>query len=130
MDWGEVHKEAEALEHAISDRVLALIDEILGYPAADPHGDPIPSLRSPRFERGSAVTLANCDIKASVKVERILDKSPEFLEFAQRTGLKPGARIRVLHRDRPGGVVRCELREGQATLGFPEAGKIEVEAGR
>jgi DtxR family Mn-dependent transcriptional regulator len=130
MDWGEVHEEAEALEHAISERVLARIDDILGYPVADPHGDPIPSVRSPRFERGGAVTLVNCDAKASVKVERILDQSPEFLEFAQRVGLKPGARVRVLHRDRAGGVVRCELREGQASLGFPEAAKIQVEPAR
>ena len=43
MDWKEVHEEAEALEHAISDRVLLRIDAILGHPETDPHGDPIPS---------------------------------------------------------------------------------------
>jgi DtxR family Mn-dependent transcriptional regulator len=127
-DWKEVHLEAEALEHAISDRVLLRIDAILGHPSTDPHGDPIPGRKSTLLERGKGVTLASCDVLKPLRVERILDQSPEFLEFIQRTGLKPGARLRVLERDRAGGVVRCELSEGSATLGLPEASKIEVRA--
>jgi DtxR family Mn-dependent transcriptional regulator len=128
MDWKEVHEEAEALEHAISDRVLLRIDAILGHPATDPHGDPIPSRKSPLLDRGKGVTLATCDTQRQLRVERILDQSPPFLEFIQKTGLKPGARVRVKERDPAGGVVRCELREGEATLGLPEAAKIEVGA--
>jgi DtxR family transcriptional regulator, Mn-dependent transcriptional regulator len=128
MDWKEVHEEAEALEHAISDRVLLRIDAILGHPAADPHGDPIPSRKSPLLDRGKGVTLATCELQRQLRVERILDQSPPFLEFIQRTGLKPGARVRVRERDAASGVVRCELREGDTTLGLPEAAKIEVRA--
>jgi len=94
MDWKEVHQEAEALEHAISDRVLLRIDAILGHPEADPHGDPIPSEKSPQFDHGKGLTLATCEIQAQLRVERILDQSPDFLEFIQRTGLKPGAQGR------------------------------------
>ncbi len=43
FDWTEVHDEAERLEHAVSERVIERIDEMLGRPAVDPHGDPIPS---------------------------------------------------------------------------------------
>ena len=43
MDWSEVHPEAEGLEHAISDRLIERMDEMLGHPVVDPHGDPIPS---------------------------------------------------------------------------------------
>jgi DtxR family transcriptional regulator, Mn-dependent transcriptional regulator len=128
MDWKEVHEEAEALEHAISDRVLLRIDAILGHPATDPHGDPIPSRKSPLLDRGKGVTLATCETHRQFRVERILDQSPPFLEFIQRTGLKPGARVRVRERDSASGIVRCELREGEATLGLPEAAKIEVGA--
>src|ERR1035438_629431 len=126
MDWKEVHEEAEALEHAISDRVLLRIDAILGHPVSDPHGDPIPSRRSHLLERGKGVTLATCESQKPLRVERILDQSPVFLEFIQRTGLKPGARVRVRERDHTSGIVRCELKEGEATLGLPEAAKIEV----
>jgi DtxR family Mn-dependent transcriptional regulator len=128
MDWKEVHEEAEALEHAISDRVLLKIDDILGHPAADPHGDPIPSRKSPALDRGKGVTLATCEALRPFRVERILDQTPPFLEYIQRTGLKPGARVRVKERDLASGVVRCELRESEATLGLPEAAKVEVRA--
>ncbi len=47
MSWDEVHEEAEHLEHAVSDRLVDRIDAFLGYPAADPHGDPIPAPTSP-----------------------------------------------------------------------------------
>jgi len=63
-----------------------------------------------------------------MRVERILDQSAVFLEFIQRTGLMPGVRVRVRERDPASGVVRCELKEGEATLGLPEAAKIEVRA--
>ena len=128
MDWKEVHEEAEALEHAISDRVLLRIDAILGHPVADPHGDPIPSPKSHLLERGRGVTLATCEAQRPMRVERILDQSAVFLEFIQRTGLMPGVRVRVRERDPASGVVRCELKEGEATLGLPEAAKIEVRA--
>ena len=129
MDWKEVHEEAEALEHAISDRVLRRIDALLGHPATDPHGDPIPSRKSPQLDRGQGVTLATCELQRPLRVERILDQSPRFLEFIQRTGLKPGARVRVRERDGASGVVRCDLKAGEASLGLPEAAKIAVQAG-
>ncbi len=43
MDWSDVHSEAEQLEHAVSEDVLDRLDALLGHPATDPHGDPIPS---------------------------------------------------------------------------------------
>jgi DtxR family Mn-dependent transcriptional regulator len=129
MDWKEVHDEAEALEHAISDRVLLRIDAILGHPTSDPHGDPIPGPKAPALDRGRGATLASCEVQRPLRVERILDQSPPFLEFIQRTGLKPGARVRVREREHTSGIVRCELKEGEATLGLPEAAKIEVRPG-
>ena len=43
MRWDEVHDEAEQLEHVVSDRLIERIDEMLGNPRVDPHGDRIPS---------------------------------------------------------------------------------------
>ncbi len=128
MDWKEVHQEAEALEHAISDRVLERIDALLQHPATDPHGDPIPAGKSPRLGRGPGATLATCELRRPLRVERILDQSGPFLEFISRTGLKPGARVSVRERDPACGVVRCEVKAGEAALGLPEAAKIAVGA--
>lgn len=127
MDWAEVDREAESLEHSISERVLSRIDDYLGHPAVDPHGDLIPRLNSPQFERGSGQTLATCPIGKALRVERILDQSPGFLTFIQDNGLKPGARVRVRKRDAMGGVVECELADRICVLGLTEAGKVEVK---
>ena len=43
MSWAEVHDEAEQLEHVVSERLIERIDEMLGRPTHDPHGDPIPN---------------------------------------------------------------------------------------
>src|SRR3954469_20686958 len=43
VPWDRVHREAEVLEHVLSDELEASIDAALGYPDTDPHGDPIPS---------------------------------------------------------------------------------------
>ena len=48
--WDEVHDEAEVLEHAVSDLMMARIDAKLGYPQRDPHGDPIPGLDEDHVE--------------------------------------------------------------------------------
>ena len=127
MDGTAVHREAEALEHAISDEVLERIDAMLGYPATDPHGDPIPDRKGKLGRSGEKATLATCLPLKPLRVVRIKDQTPEFLEFIQKIGLKPGTDLRVVERDKTSGVVHCNLKPDQDTvLGFPEAGKIEV----
>jgi DtxR family Mn-dependent transcriptional regulator len=129
MDWSEVHDEAEALEHAVSDRVLERIDEFLGRPAADPHGDPIPDAEGRIADTARQVTMEGCAVNKILRVTRILDQTPDFLAYVQQSGLKPGARIKVLCREVASGVVRCEIKSGQElTLGLPAAAKIVVGA--
>lgn len=128
MDWSEVHEEAEALEHAVSDRVLERIDQMLGRPTSDPHGDPIPDPEGNFAEASAQASLENCAVDELMRVSRILDQSQEFLAYVQATGLKPGSQVRVLHRETASGVLRCGLEPGdEVTLGLPAAAKIIVE---
>ena len=129
MDWSEVHDEAEALEHAVSNRVLERIDEFLGHPTADPHGDPIPNQEGVIADTATKVTMQGCAINKSLRVTRILDQSPDFLAYVQDTGLKPGTRVKVLRREEASGVVRCETKIGhEIALGLTAAAKIVVGA--
>lgn len=129
MDWSEVHEEAEALEHAVSERVLERIDEFLGRPSTDPHGDPIPDAEGRIADTARQVTMEGCAVNKALRVTRILDQTPDFLAYVQESGLKPGARIKVLRREPASGVVRCETKIGQElTLGLPAAAKIVVGA--
>src|SRR5438105_6985374 len=59
LDWSEVHDEADELEHAISDKVLERIDQYLGRPSVDPHGDPIPSAKG-KVPDSRLESLASC----------------------------------------------------------------------
>src|SRR5438270_4509566 len=89
MRWDEVHDEAEQLEHVVSDRLIERIDDMLGRPTHDPHGDPIPSPEGALTAR-SLDTLLTCPVHLPLKVTRITDQDPAFLRFVEGNDLKPG----------------------------------------
>jgi DtxR family Mn-dependent transcriptional regulator len=130
MSWTEVHDEAEHLEHAVSDRLIDRIDEMLGRPSVDPHGDPIPgpegTVSHPQYD-----TLLTCPLHAPVTVRRVSDQDSEFLRFAERHNLKPGQEVRVEDRDAAADSVR--LRGGsdrEFTIGARAASKVLVQVAR
>jgi DtxR family Mn-dependent transcriptional regulator len=127
MDWSEVHPEAERLEHAVSDRLIERMDEMLGHPAVDPHGDPIPDAHG-RVEEPVLPSLAVCPLGALVQVARVGDQSREFLLLVERRRLKPGSRLAVESRDEAADTVDLRLESGERlSLGYRAASKILVE---
>src|SRR5687768_972206 len=78
MSWAEVHEEAEQLEHAVSDRLIDRIDEMLGRPAVDPHGDPIPGPEGTVHHRAYQ-DLLTCPVQTPVVVTRVTDQDSDFL---------------------------------------------------
>ena len=128
LDWSEVHNEAEQLEHAVSDRLIERMDEMLGSPTVDPHGDPIPT------PGGDIVaidqqSLIVCPLLRPLQVARVQDQSADFLQLAQRSGLRPGQPLQVLARDEAADMVELELQGGERlSLGFRAASKIMVTA--
>ena len=112
MSWAEVHDEAEQLEHVVSDRLIERIDEMLGHPTHDPHGDPIPNPEGAIADR-HLDSLLTCPIGTPLRVSRIADQDPAFLRFIERNALQArrarGSRGRAtaadsvrLRRGRPG----------------------------
>jgi DtxR family transcriptional regulator, Mn-dependent transcriptional regulator len=129
LDWSEVHVEAEELEHAISDKVLERIDALLNHPSVDPHGDPIPSAGGRITSKSTAQrSLMDCELNRAVRVARVIDQQPEFLQFVDRCGLTPGTPVTVESRDPIASAVtvRAENRTS-VTLGTSAAQKILVE---
>ncbi|MDD2763869.1 MAG: metal-dependent transcriptional regulator [Opitutaceae bacterium] len=130
MDWASVHTEAERLEHAISDAVLDRLDALLGHPATDPHGDPIPSARG-RLNTQVYATLATCATAAPLRVVRVTDQSGEFLRFAEQNGLAPGTPVRVIDRNLAAGLVTLKRPDGQTVaLSLAASGCILVTPGK
>lgn len=130
LDWSVVHEEADTLEHAISEQVLERIDAVLGHPEVDPHGDPIPTHKG-HVPEPSGTGLDECPIGEPVHVARVIDQTPEFLRFADRHGLTPGATLTVLERESAAGALRVRGSDGGVVaLGLPAARKILVVPAR
>lgn len=127
MDWASVHSEAEQLEHAISDDVLDRLDALLGHPASDPHGDPIPSAQG-KISSQIFATLATCAVARSLRVVRVTEQTADFLQFAEKNGLLPGSVVRVTDRNLAAGLVSLKNSHNRTSaLGLAAAGKILVE---
>ncbi|MES2793096.1 MAG: metal-dependent transcriptional regulator [Planctomycetota bacterium] len=125
LSWDEIHAEAEHLEHAVSERLIDRIDQHLGYPDRDPHGDPIPnadgSLRSAPGE-----PLAGCAARTVVVLERVLDQTPEFLRYLRDGGLVPGCTATVVQNLPSAGIVTLQAGDHQVSLSRDAAYKLLV----
>ena len=127
LDWTEIHEDAEALEHAVSDRVLQRIDDLCGNPKYDPHGDPIPTATG-EYRPRPLQNLLECPMDAKLRVARILNQAPAFLQYAHDKGLVPGSSVRVLERNPVADAVTLDVvGKGNLTLGGKVASCIKVE---
>ena len=128
MSWAEVHEEAEHLEHAASDRLIDRIDDMLGRPRVDPHGDPIPdpdgTVSTPQYQ-----TLLTCPIETTLELARVTDQDADFLRFLESNGLVPGQLIRVEARDTIADHVLIRGKnERQISIGMRAAAKLLVSS--
>lgn len=127
LDWSLVHEEAEHLEHVISDRVLDKIDDLLGHPSVDPHGDPIPTARG-KVSDSPQTALADAPVNQRLRIARVLDQETAFLQFLDRTNLRLGAVVVVEARESQADALRLRTGQGDSvTLGTSAARKILVE---
>ena len=130
MSWAEVHDEAEQLEHVVSERLIERIDEMLGRPTHDPHGDPIPNPDGAITPR-ELDTLLTCPVRTPLKVTRIADQDPAFLRFIEHHDLKPGQPVEVETRDEAADSVLVRGKDHKTmTIGARAAMKLLVEVDR
>jgi DtxR family Mn-dependent transcriptional regulator len=124
--WDEVHDEAELLEHVVTDRLIERIDQMLGRPETDPHGDPIPNAEG-LVKPQDAQTLLSCPLETTVTVTRVIDQDKEFLRFIEQHHLKPGETIEVEARDAAADSVRVRKDDQRITIGTRAASKLLVQ---
>ena len=130
LQWDEVHDEAELLEHVVSERLIDRMDEMLGRPEVDPHGDPIPNAEGV-VKPQQAESLLTCPLHTPVTVTRIVDQDKTFLRFIEGHHLKPGSAIEVEYRDPAADSVRVRGQNDQAiTIGMRAASKLLVQVAR
>jgi len=127
MSWAEVHDEAEQLEHAVSEQLIERIDDMLGRPAVDPHGDPIPTAEG-RLPKIDHPDLLSAPEGVPLVVSRVTDQDPEFLRFAEQRGLMPGDEVVVEGRETAADSIRLQTGAGEkTTIGARAASKVLVQ---
>ena len=125
--WDQVHAEAEVLEHAASDKLIAAMDRALGSPKMDPHGDPIPT-EDGHLPKVSTLPLAKAPINTLATVARIKDSNAELLRFLESVGIVPGCVLSPLEHIPEAGIMRLKVNGQEVTLGKPAVAAIWVTA--
>ena len=125
--WDKVHQEAEHLEHHISEEFEDKLDEMLGYPTHDPHGDPIPT-REGKIARISSHPLSKVEVGTSVVIQRVSDDNPDMLNYLEKMDLLPGATLKVVEKKPFDGPIKVRIRDVEHLLGYRIANRIFVDA--
>jgi DtxR family Mn-dependent transcriptional regulator len=103
------------------------MDEMLGRPETDPHGDPIPDAEGV-IKKQQTQTLLTCPIGTPVLVTRVVDQDRQFLRFIEQNDMKPGESIEVEARDEASDSVRVRGKDDRRiTIGTRAASKLLVQ---
>jgi DtxR family transcriptional regulator, Mn-dependent transcriptional regulator len=95
FEWNKVHEIAEELEHVSSRELIAKLDEFLGTPRTDPHGDPIPDIHG-RVPVIKQINLYDVPLKKNATVSSVSNQSSEMLEMLSHYQISIGTSIKVL----------------------------------
>jgi len=125
--WDQVHDEADRLEHVISEELEAKMDEALGYPERDPHGDPIPTREGEiNGERLSSLWETPAGTE-EFRVVRVSDRNPSVLRYLAEIGIYPRIKIKVLNRAPFNGPISIAVGDQTRDIGEELALQIYVE---
>ncbi len=124
----EVHAEAERLEHHVSEELESRMEQVLGFPQFDPHGDPIPD-RDGLLPLIADQALESMSVGDEGRVSRVSDRDPERLRYLFGLGVKPGSHIRVVECLPFDGPVRVDVDDTELMLPHSVAQLVRVETG-
>lgn len=115
FSWDEVHEIAEQLEHIHSPMLIDRLDDFLGFPTVDPHGDPIPNAEG-KFVQVSQIALSEATIGIEGKVLGLQEDSSAFLKYLDKLGIEIGTRLKIKDRISFDQSVELELKKGKTLL--------------
>lgn len=129
LTWDEVHNDAEILEHAVSDRLIERIHEVLGFPQFDPHGSPIPG-KDGSLPPSRGVRLDEMQVGDRGKIVEVYDRDPEFLRYLTSLRLKIGTAIRIRDRAPFNGPITLSVGDRTVAIGHEAGARIRVAVER
>ena len=98
FSWDEVHEIAEELEHIKSEKLINSLDEFLGFPSFDPHGDPIPNARG-ELVKIDKLLLSEALLNKEYVCVGVKNSSVEFLQYLDKQNISLGSTIKVISRE-------------------------------
>ncbi|MBO9658250.1 MAG: metal-dependent transcriptional regulator [Chitinophagaceae bacterium] len=114
FSWDEVHAVAEDLEHVSSKKLIDKLDEFLGFPRYDPHGDPIPDANG-KIEAGKQVCLSDLPVNITAIVCYVSDQSSAMLELLSHKKIGIGTKLEVKKKFSFDQSLEIKLRQQSAT---------------
>jgi len=125
VDWSEVHESACKLEHALSGKVLALLEKRLGHPKFCPHGNPIPSENGEMIEE-ECLPLSEVNVNEACIIAKITDERQENLVRLAAKGIRINVPIHVIKRKEPSYLI-LDVAGKECTLTYTDALGIWVK---
>lgn len=125
FSWDEVHEIAEQLEHVNSDKLIDQLDDFLGNPKVDPHGDPIPDKKG-KINPINRESLISIGVNQAVKFVGVSDSSDEFLRYLDNKEIAIGDNIKIQNIESYDNSYLIEVNEKQHTITFEVAKKLNV----
>jgi len=125
LQWDEVHDEAERLEHAVSDRLVERIAELLGHPTVDPHGDPIPTEEG-LVDEEALPDLTELEVGQRAEIRRVTAQDPAMLQYLSSVGLTPDKTITVMDKGPFEGPLTLLIDGAQHVIGWKVALEVQV----
>ena len=110
--WDEVHAIAEELEHITSKLLIERLDNFLGNPKFDPHGDPIPDSNG-KIQVQPQINLVDMPIGEAAKVSAVGSQSTELLELLTHKKIAIGTSITIKKKFSFDNSLEIETNSGQ-----------------
>jgi DtxR family Mn-dependent transcriptional regulator len=118
--WDEVHDLAEQLEHIASEQLISRLDQSLGFPTADPHGDPIPDARGHMPATGGNM-LSYAEVNNTYEIISVRDSSAVFLRYLDKLNIALGQQLYVQQIEDFDGSVEFKTADGRTLVLSREA---------
>lgn len=124
--WDEVHDIAEQLEHIKSEQLINKLDDFLGNPTEDPHGDPIPDAQG-KITKTEKLLLSELAENETAICVGVKDSSADFLQYLNKQKIALGAVIKVLGRENFDASLHLIINDTPLTVSSKIAGNLYVK---
>lgn len=126
FSWDEVHEIAEELEHIKSEKLINKLDDFLGFPNFDPHGDPIPDANG-QIKKVQKKLLSEVSLETEFQCVGVKDTSVDFLQFLDKKGIALGTFITVLEKETFDETLKIKLNNKVITISNKIATNLYVQ---